>query len=457
VSHVLIVKMRTKKAQEMLPVLALLGLMIAFSIFFMYRMKEAEENSTNPFYGVLGEREMHLTALHQHAEADRFVLDTLARYASQDALSDYAQNYGYWLSSPCGETNGYPIVHAGDVFCERSGNMNDLTEPVKDSLNEKFYTRVVDNALAIPFNYEYQFIQDNDVFKVAGFAQDPIRYPLSADDFREITFSPETSSIEQPDYSQECTYLFANAQKAESIAGTTSGFTPRARNVKTGPCPENLNTKLVPYFNQCNIISCNQRSYCTVDEFMVCQEGCGLTALRMAYSYYGLQFDLSQTRPQSDLNGLFNALFASATTQLNDVQKVPTGDFDTLIETPESNREVYEGPYDSYLAAKMIGEAEYTELLELLEQGLVVARIRGKSPGAIMCEQYTQYGADDELGYCPKQHFFTIIAGNDDYVIINDPWTPNRDFRSGINVVLSKEFLQKIWSGRYILVKQNET
>lgn len=449
--------MISKKAQEMLPVLAMLGLMVAFSIFFMYRMKGVEANSTNPFYGILGEREMHLTALHQSAEADRFVVDTLADYASQATLSQYATQYGFWTSAPCGNTNGYPLLNQKDDFCERpDSSLQELSKHMKDDLNENLYTRVVESSLAIPFNYDYQFIQEKDSLTIAGFAKDPVRYSLRADDFDANVFSPETETIEQPDFSTECTYLFSNAQKAEQIAGTSDGFTPHDHSYKTGPCPEGIQKQLVPYFNQCNIISCNQRNYCAIDESTMCQEGCGFTSLRMAYAYYGLDFDLSQTTPSTNLNGLFNELFTQANNKLKETITRPESGFDELIETPESNIEAYEGPYDTYLAAKQIGDKEYEQLLTMLDTGLVVVRIRGKSPGSIDCERFTLYSDEDEVGYCPKQHFFTIIAGNENYVIVNDPWTPNREYRSGINVVLSKEFLQKIWSGRYIWVRPNE-
>ena len=431
-----------KKAQEILPLLMLLGMMIGFVTFFGYYSREAASFSENPFFGQLGRREMHIIAMNSMIEGDLFILDMLGRYSLHDVVRESA-NELHILSPNCGIHLGIPVINYKSQNCLDQYDFIELSNSLSSEYNSKLYSRVLDSRLSFPFRYNHIFLQDGNYLRVSSYSESTVRYPLYVDDYNDADYRPNprlSSEHISFDMSTQCTYLSTGRNNMPSDPNSQC-----EGNVCVAQCPDGINLRLVPYFNQCNLPGCNDR-FCAIDYQNICSLGCGFKSLQMAYAYYDFLFDELQSRNTNNVLTLTSEMRNSKP--------------NTIIESTVGCSNVVAGSNECYVDADYgvptkinlaghelmlvraleITDEHYDKILESLDSGLV--RLKLSLIGD--CNP-----AQNELGYCIQQHYVLAIAGNEDFLVIHDPFTPNRNHRTGINVVVSREFIKESWTGYY--------
>lgn len=431
-----------KKAQEILPLLMLIGMMIGFVTFFGYYSREAASFSENPFFGQLGRREMHIIAMNSMIEGDLFILDMLGKYALHDTVRESAQRL-YLESQNCGSFLGSPVVNLDNHDCFEDYEFTEIAGTLSRRFNSNLYSRVLDSELTFPFRYDYMFIQDGDVFRVSSYSENTVRYPLYVRDYDDARYRPSPRLTAEHivfDMSTQCTYISAGRNHMPPNANAQC-----EGNVCVGPCPENINLRLVPYFNQCNLPGCNDR-FCAINYQNICSVGCAFKSLQMAYSYYDFLFDEQRSR---NTNNILTLISEMRNSKPNTITEITAGCDNVVPDSAEcfvdtdygALRRINVAGHELELRhAKEITNEHYNKILEALETGLV----RIKLSLIDDCNP-----SQNDLGYCIQQHYVLVTAGNDDYLIIHDPYTPNRNHRTGINVVVSRDFIKESWTGYY--------
>ena len=411
----------------MLPVLMLIGVMMGFSVFFMFRVNEMSLSLENPFYGRLGLREMYLMSLHNRIEGDLFQLDLVAKYSFYDTI--FESSNSFYLEAGCGNYMGTPIVNHG---CLSERSFSEISNNIRRKMNLKLYSRFIESNINFPYNYDFYLVQNGPNLEISGYSQNTIRFPIDVRDFSRTT---PVGIVFSDSFliSQDCTYLGPNANERLSDSSYVC-----ENNICTGPCPEEIEYEVVPYFNQCNVRSC-ERGLCTFDTGIICSVGCGFKSIQMAYAHYGFLFDESMSSSRNNILDLLDDMRANKPNSIIETQefKLDSTEY-TSVRIGFSN-----GVQDVTEIANEITDENYDIILEKLNDGLV--RIKLSHAGPRNCE-----APNSDLGYCVNsQHYVLVVGGNEDYLIIQDPYTSSRDFRTGINVVVSKEFIKNSWTGHY--------
>ncbi|MFP4656057.1 MAG: hypothetical protein ACLFNK_00580 [Candidatus Woesearchaeota archaeon] len=435
--------LRNKRAVEVLPVFVLLGMMVGFTVFIMHINSSYAEHDTNPFYGGLGDRELSLIEAYSQIQMDLTSLDIIGAHSLRAAVKEEARTL--YLDG-CNMRGGVPIVNLDDG-CLDGTDILDIVNQSKRSFSSELYSRQVGSHLYFPFNYDIFFIQDGGRFTVQAYAKENVRYPIEPGESDE-SISPRASSAGMAfDMSKECHYV-GDSSRASDV----SGFSEEEFECNTGhdfcsgPCPEGLEPKLVPYMNQCNIPECSS-GYCNIDYENICNVGCGFKSNQMAYAYYGFEFSELESIHSDNVLMMLDELRSSAP---GDIEEVRPGENINQDAEEESVRVVfYDDDSDEVSIAEDIRPQDYDALLEMLDEGLVRLEmsIHDINPRVDDCD------GDNDAGYCVKRHFVLAIAGDDDHLIIHDPYTQSRPYRSGMNLVVSKEFIERYWTGHYTHIK----
>lgn len=432
-----------KKAQDsILPILVLIGVIVGMTTFASYHFRDRFAFERNPFFGQLGRREMHLIAMHNLIEADLFVLDNLGRYALYDTLRDSSQSL--FIDTPdCGSFLGSPVANRYDESCFDDIRLSEISGSLSREINANLYSRIIESQVYFPFRYDYMFVQDGEKFKVTGYSRNTVRYPISVLDFTKNEYRPAPRLASEHitiDISNQCTYISAGRNHIPP------GSTVQCEgNVCVGPCPDNINIRLVPYFNQCNIPGCTDR-YCLIDYQNICNVGCGFKSLQMAYSYYDFIFDEMRSRNTNNVLSLISEMRSSKPSAIQEVtdycDNIVRDSSECYVDAEYSNpRRINVAGHELELVRALeITDSHYNKILEALDTGLV----RLKLSLITDCDP-----TSNDIGYCIQQHYVLATAGNEDYLIIHDPYTPNRGHRTGINVVVSRDFIKNYWTGHY--------
>ena len=432
-----------KKAQEMLPVFILIGIMLGFSVYFIYYIQGFSRVVDNPFYGKLGLREMHLLAMYNKIEGDLFTLDILGRYALQESLESSADTF--FINQPCAFFMGSPVLNFDGLDCVEKQNLVDISNELRQEMNSRLYSKVLSSDVYFPYRYDFHFIQDFDSLRVSGYSDSVVRYPIDLRDFSNSDYkpSPRLSSGELSfDISNQCTYL--GTRNTMAMRRDPTGNYRCSHDFCVGKCPDGISIKFVPYFNQCNIPAC-QFGHCNINYNYICAVGCGFKSIQMAYAYYDYFFDELRSRNTNNIYDLLAEMRNARHLNIIEIQgQTSENDEDYLCE-----ENIVDNFVELLCIVNEITDEDYDKILEMLETGLV--RLKISYNGHTQRTRCTR--GSSELGYCVSQHYILITAGNEDYLIAHDPLTPNREYRSGINVVLSKEFIKSSWTGHYSHIK----
>ena len=426
-----------KKAQEIFPLLMLIGIIAGFTVYFGYSIRDYRANLDNPFYGRLGARELHILGMYNRIEGDLFVLDMLGKYAFYDSIIESANNFHLVDNSDCGFYFGSNIINNNVELCINNHNMLDVSENLRRSINSNLYSKILSSGLYFPMKYDYHFIQNEESFILSAYSHNTLRFAIDVSKFSDRSYRPSPRPDSETlifDISNECIYLGPN-QRAKSD-DTTRRYTCKD-NYCIGPCPDGINLRIVPYFNQCNIPQCNF-GHCGINYEIICSEGCGFKSSQMAFSYYGFFFDELRSRNTNNVLTLLDEMRSDMPNSIleSEERRVHEDEECSNIVFPIS------GAQHSLCIAREITDENYDKIIELLETGLV--RLKLSHHGKNM------FSARSELGYpINLQHYVLAIAGNERYLIIHDPLTPGRNFRTGINVVLSRNFVKESWTGHY--------
>ncbi|MFW5852475.1 MAG: C39 family peptidase [Nanoarchaeota archaeon] len=444
-----------KKGMEMLPLLMLLGIMVGFAMFFIHHVSEATEYSRNPFFGSLGEREMHLSTMQSRIDADLFVLDLIADYSFKEVLSESSSSL-YIESANCGVFMDAPVVNSYDSSCLDDFDFQEITNDLATKLDSKLYSKIVASQLYFPFRYHLSFIQDEGQFKVTGFSENSLSFSVDASDYseegseQEYRPSPKVDSGHVVmDVSNECTYV-GRRTRALHNSGNSDAYKCSGNGnnrVCVGPCPEGISVPMVPYFNQCNIRGCDD-GRCNIDYRHICIVGCGFKSLQMAYAYYGYLFDEMRSINTFNVDNLIGELRSGRPNNIRETRDRIESEYVLR------NVEFQNGAEENTLIATEITDEDYELILDSLEQGLVRLKL---SLDFDEVSRTSCSPAGSDIGYCPVQHFVLAIAGNDEYLVVHDPYTSSRgSYRTGINLVMAKEFVKRAWTGYYTIIEGDD-
>ncbi len=440
--------MKGKKAQEVLPILMLLGMISGFAVFGFMRLQELSENRSDPFYGSLGQRELHLMSIRSSVEAELSVMDIIATQSMRDALSEEARRM-YMSDVFCVNPSGATLANHPSKQCLDDYDLKEVSDDLRQTFSRKMYDRMISSGVSIPFNHDIFFIQDGRNLVTQGYARSTLRYPIDASDFQGDAFSVSMrrSVSHAIDLSRECNYV-GSQSRAREISGRDGDAFNCGGGVCTGPCPEGLQPELVPYMNQCNIPECED-GFCNIDYRNICRQGCGFKSTQMAFSFFGGHFDELSSPNTGSIQSLINDMRA---------QVLPGSgieeDLEDIFDDVETTTARVTIPGDSRTTlevADSISDEHYELIIDGLEEGLVRLQLT---------HEHDKFGRipecqdnESELGYCINQHYVLAIAGDEDHIIIHDPYTPGREYKTGINVVISKNYLMDHWTGEYALIR----
>lgn len=431
-----------KGAEGIEYVILLLGALVFITLMFTYSLNMVIKQDKNPFFSQPGEREYYMLALYQAVYADLYKLDLFATYALSETVSDAALQYGNVKHSSCGTHLGYPIITDDNGYCPPP--TDGMRTSVEENFEKNLYEHVIASDLDFPFRYDFSAIIDEPTteMKILGNSFDTIKYSLNPNDVQQKLGATSQNKDLTYDLSTSCHYMAANKELAFSNGQLRDGF-ECSDSYCTGPCPGGLNIRAVPYYNQCHIAACDDGS-CRIDQEEICQYGCFFKSLQMAYAFNNFYFDETRSLQTNDVLKLLVELSSVVPASID---RYPEGASDEVLPGKTINIKTDEDKngnpiYKTIL--ERIDASHYTQLVNMVAEGLVVIRLRKLNSCPI----------PDELGYCPYQHFVTVIAANDDFIVIHDPFTPNGNpSESGMNVVLSREYLKKVWTGRYVTIK----
>ena len=437
---------KNKKGVEVLPVLLLLGMITGFTVFIININHEMVTHRTNPFYGGLGERELNILGMYSSILGDLTSLDIVARHSLRTSLNENAKRV--FLENNCYVKDGVPIVNVND--CNQNSNLKKVIESNKNDFSNELYRRQLVSELDFPFNYDFQIIQDGDFFTVQGYARDNVLYPIESDKFNMPGYRPrpERSSSLTFDLSRECHYI-GDAQRASAVSGhPTTEFECQNRYCQ-GPCPKGIEPRIVPYLNQCNIPECSS-GFCTIDYQTICQVGCGFKSIQMAYAFFGFEFSELNSINTDNVNLLLGDLRNAAPSFIVEHRSESNINEDAneiSVAVTFSN-----GAIENFGVAENLRPQDYDTILEMLRDGLVRLEISSsrKNPRVDTCDN------NNDKGYCINRHFVLATAGNNDYLIIHDPYTNERPYRSGMNLVVSRDFIMKYWTGHYSFITSED-
>ncbi len=433
--------MMNKKAVEVLPVFLLLGMMAGFSVFIINIQQDMIDHRTNPFYGGLGEREMNILAMHSQIQGDMTTLDIIAQHSFRSSFGEDAADV--FIGGDCSYRNGVPVMMPGDDCLSGSG-IEDIGSSAIHSFSSELYSRHISAGLPFPFNYDFHVIQDGEFFTISAYARNNVRYPIESDRFTRPGYRPSPradSTAMAFDLSTDCHYIGDAGSASERSGMPASEFDCEGRHCR-GPCPEALNPRIVPYMNQCNIPECSA-GLCSIDYENICRVGCGFKSLQMAYAYYGFEFSELGRPTTANIGDLISDLRISSPDSVQEYN--PSYSINPDADEIDFGVTFSNGASEVVRMLDSIRPQDYEALLDMLDEGLVRLELSGhdRNPRIDECDP------NNDKGYCINRHFVLAIAGDKDHIIIHDPYTNERPYISGINLVVSREFIKDFWTGHY--------
>lgn len=416
-------------------ILLLIGVFMFLSIFIPGFLKQKDSLSDNPLYGPAGLKEKYLVSLSEGVNAELGRMDLAARYALFNSLDSVALRFGRNIDDSCGNYLGFPIVYDEYIECSDSNRFDEI----KQEFDYRFYRNMLITGSNIPFNFDYTVAQSDDYFRILGFSRDTIKIPLNPKNGINIDAQISASSLSF-DLSTECHYAFDNMNYAfDENSRRRDDFTCKGK-VCTGPCPGGVDLRPTPYFNQCHVAQCVDGRCSAIDTDEICNVGCFFKSLQMAYTYYGFYYDEVKSSNTEDITLLIRDMEDERVKLYADsIDRVPTAFSDVLVEGETFD---HGNKYGTIPVIRRITDDNYDQLVRMSKDGLVVIRLRNTGN----CPVRKELGEN----YCPSQHFVLVVGANDNFVILNDPWTPGRDPSTGRNVVVTREFIKTLWSGRYV-------
>ncbi len=437
-----------KKAQEILPILLLLGMISGFAVFGFMRLQELGENRSDPFYGSLGQREIHLMTLKSLVETEMSTMDIIATQSIRDAVSDKAGRM-YITDPGCINPSGIPLANHPYNECFSESDLSDSSERLKESFSRAMYDRMISSSISLPFNHDIFFVQDGNHLVAKGYSRGTVNYPIDASEFQdgEVSASARSTRSHAIDMSNECNYI-GDLSRAVDITGRNSDDFECSGRACTGPCPDELQPEPVPYMNQCNIHECAD-GFCNIDYENICQQGCGFKSSQMAFLFFGEYFDELGSPNTGSISSLMEEMRGDVL-ESGDIEEERKDIFDD-VETTTSRVTIPGDSTSTLEVADSIDDEHYDLIEEVLDEGLVRLQITheyDKFERIPECSSETS-----ELGYCINQHYVLAITGNEDYVVIHDPYTAEREYKTGINVVVSRDYIMDHWTGEYSIVR----
>ena len=434
--------LKNKRAVEVLPVFMLLGMIVGFSVFVIHARTNIAEHDTNPFYGGLGDRELSLIAIYSQIQMDLTSLDIIALHSLRATIKEQA--YSLYMDEDCAQRDGIPIVNLDDDCLDRF-NLEEAIKRNTRAFSSELYPRQVASNLPFPFSYDFHFVQGDAMLTVQAYARDNMRYPINPEKFGERP-SPRASSPGMSfDLSRDCHYV--RGSSAEAGAGRDD--LECEGNYCRGPCPDNMDMRIVPYMNQCHIPEC-EAGFCNIDDDEICNVGCGFKSVQMAYAYYGYGFSELDSIYTSNIISLIDDMEARRPSDAGITRNRPDNPINPDSDE-HSERVVFSnGASNEVKIATEIRSQDYDAIIDMLEEGLVRLELSSEpdvNPRIDDCD------SSNDKGYCINRHFVLATAGNQDFLIIHDPYTRERPYRTGMNLVVSREFIKDYWTGYYSHIK----
>jgi hypothetical protein len=403
----------SKKAAFLMTVslFMVIALVTGIATYYSFKSwKQRQRISIEPQLDI-GNKQLDILLTSLQAEQDLYYLDMSAKYASAESFLRLAEQGGTTEDNDCGEKFvGYTVINDNTKFCDMDENID---EEFGKMMNLVFFNYAMKYSTSIPSVFEYNLISDppKNTVNILGTGGREMKYALGTD--RLAAMYGTTS--------EKCHYC--GTMKALMKEEQCKDFCCE------GVCPDEalLNTfPKVPYLHQCGETETTEiEKSCIKDTAgTLCNSGCGPTSANMVAEYFGVPPDFAYYFNMNGENTCYPISGVGISTLIKFLKKK---NIDAVYEHAKSWDDLVRATREGVVI--MLQSQKYNEL-----------SVSGGIP-MDLCKSDSL----TERSYCAGGHYIVVVYANEDYAIVNDPYSVPGPSNIGNNLALSRNELDMAW------------